>query len=114
MKYRLYHSLTNPFQPYKPGDRLWFDPTEYEITPRVSGTKSSVLEAIFQRHNSDYRPDGHLAPSLSVGDVVAFGFDTEDPEWWAVDSVGFRLLDQGPYLGEVDESPRWTEAAAGV
>lgn len=45
-----------------------------------------MCEEIWQRHNRDNRPDGHTAPSLSVGDVIEFphasysvsamGFDT--------------------------------------
>ena len=29
-----------------------------------------LCEEIWQLHNSDHRPDGRMAPSLSVGDVI--------------------------------------------
>ena len=53
---------------YQPGDT---------IVRGFCGTieASNVDEAadrLFARHNSDGRPDGQIAPSMSVGDVIEF------------------------------------------
>jgi hypothetical protein len=72
---------------YEAGDRLvrgWVGQIE-------GGLPEAVLERIFARHNQDDRPDGQLCPSMSVGDVVVFGWCRSARSWsgWSVAPFGF-------------------------
>ena len=79
---------------------LWLDPTTYVID--VDG---DPLEAIFVRHNRDDRPDGRLAPSLSVDDVVAV-----DGRFWRVEPIGFDETAEPATVA----ARTWTEAWKGA
>lgn len=49
-------------------------------------TISEARERVFSIHNHDDRPDGQVAPSMSVGDVVVLGVDAPDVAQAAVES----------------------------
>ena len=107
--YHLYRNVGAPFFAYTPGTTLWFDPTPYAVADALGGRDGEhaldgpvppVLDAIFARHNRDDRPDGQLAPSLSVGDVIALDWGTERTRFFSVDSFGFTEV-EGPLLTEV-------------
>jgi len=87
--YRIYHRVPDTAA-------RWLDPTVYDIT--VDG---DPLEPIFARHNRDDRPDGRLAPSLSVDDVVAV-----DGRFWRVEPIGFDETDEPDAV----DAPTWTDA----
>lgn len=87
-EYRIYHNLSSCFAPYRPGDKLWFDASAYEMD-------GDDPEFVFGRHNRDDRPDGQLAPSLSVGDLVAINWGGPDVVFHAVDRFGFVEV-EGP------------------
>lgn len=91
--YRLFHNLgRDRWYGYIPDAPLWVDPTTYTI-PSDNGNR---LDAIYARHNRDDRPDGRIAPSLSVGDVIAVypaaPDDTPDPLFYAVADIGFAPI----------------------
>lgn len=104
--YRLYRNVSGPFMAYRPGQNLWFDPTEFAVADALGGRDAEhaldgpVLDAIFARHNRDDRPDGPYAPSLSVGDVIALDWNTPRTRFFSVDSFGFTEV-EGPMLTEV-------------
>lgn len=107
--YHLYRNVGAPFFAYTPGTTLWFDPTPYAVADALGGRDGEhaldgpvppVLDAIFARHNRDDRPDGQLAPSLSVGDVIALDFTGPGARFFSVDSFGFTEV-EGPLLTEV-------------
>lgn len=107
--YRLYRNVGAPFFAYKPGTKLWFDPTPFSVDDAYGGRDTEhvldgplppALDAIFSRHNRDNRPDGPYAPSLSVGDVIALDWGTERTRFFSVDSFGFTEV-EGPLLTEV-------------
>jgi hypothetical protein len=49
---------------------------------------TAVAERLFARHNRDDRPDRHLCPSMSVGDVIVIGEVAV-----SVAGVGFQRVD---------------------
>lgn len=104
--YHLYRNVGRPFFPYEPGIKLWFDRTAYNVADAstapdaLSGEAPLVLDAIYARHNRDNRPDGQLAPSLSVGDVIALEFGTGRDRFFSVDSFGFTEV-ESPLLTDV-------------
>jgi hypothetical protein len=107
--YRLYRNVSGPFMAYRPGQNLWFDPTEFDVADALGGRDAEhaldgpvppVLDAIFARHNRDDRPDGPYAPSLSVGDVIALDWAQVGGRFFSVDSFGFTEV-EGPMLTEV-------------
>lgn len=93
MIYRIYHNLSRygRIDGYSSGDTMWIDPTVYAIADLGDDT----LDAVYGRHNRDDRPDGQIAPSLSVGDVVAVTDLSPDvsTRYYAVDSIGFSSVD---------------------
>ena len=103
--YHLYRNVSRPFLGYLPGDKLWFDRTAYAVGGRdmehaLDGPLPPVLDDIYARHNRDDRPDGQLAPSLSVGDVIALEFGTGRDRFFSVDSFGFTEV-ESPMLSDV-------------
>ena len=100
-EYRIYHRIQRPlFGTYRPGDRLWFDSTAYEVPAEEDTGAVELLEQIFYRHNRDDRPDGQIAPSLSVGDLVALDWGTEETTFWAVQRIGWLEV-HGPFHHQV-------------
>lgn len=99
-EYRIYRNLTRPFQTYRPGDTLWFDPTPRHVTLDDTASRTDALNMIFERHNRDDRPDAAYAPSLSVGDVVALDWLEESATFHAVDRFGWSFID-GPMFADV-------------
>ena len=77
-------------RPYEQADRLV---RGHRGTLEVDGAEvvERVAERIFERHNSDDRPDGQLRPSMSVGDVVAIGEVAV-----SVDRIGWRRVQLDP------------------
>lgn len=81
MKYTNWTNIDARFaRPYQPGDRLvkgWSDDVPAVVPVIATGNPLEMVlataERVFMRHNADDRPDGQLCPSMSVGDVVAFG-----------------------------------------
>jgi hypothetical protein len=63
-----------------------------------------ALEEILARHNRDDRPDAHLGPSVSVGDVVLI--DGETPFGCA--PVGWEAVALAP--GTVERRRTWRQA----
>ena len=102
--YRLYRNLTAPFHSYQPGHRLWFDSTNFEIPKQAD-----ILGAIYDRHNRDDRPDSSYAPSLSVGDLIAFDWGLPSCRFYTVDAFGFSEVD-GPHLRSVITEATYREA----
>lgn len=107
--YHLYRNVSDPFYAYEPGAKLWFDRTAYAVVDALGGADGEhaldgpvppILDVIYARHNRDNRPDGQLAPSLSVGDVIALEFGTGRDRFFSVDSFGFTEV-EGPLLTEV-------------
>jgi len=90
MNYTIFHNLDAGFsRGYQQGDRLV---KGHEGDVDVSVRTTSVgLNAVYERHNRDDRPDGQTAPSLSVGDVVLLG-ETAFTVAWA----GFDRVDVDP------------------
>lgn len=94
MRYTLFHNQ----------NALWFRPGTLRdlyimgysgVLPTPStGSIKSLLETVWTRHNRDDRPDGHLNPSLSVGDVVVLAPDLQfgEPYMYTVDKVGWKEL----------------------
>lgn len=115
--YTLYHNLSaRMWRPAKPGDHLvigWSDTfgslgrSTYDLD-----TPEGVCGAVFHRHNLDQRPDGQLAPSASVGDVIALARDGHPVQFWTVDRIGFApvlpeafasmTLHEGPYREAIE------------
>lgn len=64
---------------------------------RATSAKHAA-DKLFAMLNRDDRPNGKLERSLSVGDVVAVwenaAGSTSTAEWYAVESFGFRVIDQ--------------------
>jgi hypothetical protein len=89
MKYQIWSNVTmRPDQfmsGYQPGDRM-FKSWEDKTAP-TSEPEDVFLEELFCMFNADERPNGKIAHSLSVGDVVVLN-DTA----YAVKSVGFERL----------------------
>jgi hypothetical protein len=72
---------------YHPADKMLMS-WEGEVHPNLRTLAiERRLEAIFMAFNADDRPNGKIAHSLSMGDVV-----TLDGVAFAVDVCGFRLL----------------------
>lgn len=107
--YRIYHNVQSRFDPYTPGDRLWFDAAAYEasVPDGTHDPVTTLLEVIFDRHNRDDRPDAFSAPSLSVGDIVALDWDNENATFWAVGRFGWTEV-VGPYHDQVVNAP-WSD-----
>jgi hypothetical protein len=106
IRYVIFHNVDAHWsRGYEPGDRLvrgWTD-----FVPDESSDESTA-ERLFGRHNRDDRPDGRLAPSLSVGDVVVLDPDgelraltCESSGWRVVDVTGADVHD-GPYRDVID------------
>jgi hypothetical protein len=74
-----------------------------EVPQHPADPTRAICEAIFARHNSDDRPDGATAPSLSVGDVVEVhvggmrwdAFTVLPTGWQQVDLYNSRRLAPG-------------------
>jgi hypothetical protein len=107
--YHLYRNVGAPFTAYRPRTKLWFDTTRYSVADALGGRDAEhvtdgpvppVLDYIYARHNRDDRPDGQLAPSLSVGDVIVLDFGTGRDRFFSVDSFGFTEV-EGPQLTDV-------------
>ena len=111
-EYRIYHNVQSGFQPYVPGDRLWFDGTAYEIPADEYDGAFDLLEPITERHNRDDRPDGQRAPSLSVGDLVALDWGTENTTFWAVERLGWEQV-EGPLFTQVVNNGQTLPSDAG-
>lgn len=75
---------------YKNGDRIVF----VLDTNIVAETDEAAAEAAFVLHNRDDRPSGKLAPSMSVGDVVAImpAFRPTETVWMSVMRDGFAVI----------------------
>ena len=52
---------------------------------------AAIAEQLFERHNRDDRPDRHLCPSMSVGDVIIIGETAV-----SVDRIGFQIVHPDP------------------
>lgn len=106
--YRILHNVTARFmRGFVPDDLLirgWEstiviegDPVPFTRVddPEFVERMRLVCDHVFGRHNHDGRPDGQLAPSISVGDVIRVkqtglawaegGYFTD----WTVEPVGF-------------------------
>lgn len=73
IQYRILHNLDSDFRrPFEPGDRLadGFIGQTQNFDHRDT---DRFLEGLFALHNHPDRPDGAVAPSLSIGDVVIVG-----------------------------------------
>lgn len=106
MKYQNYTNMDARFtRPYRAGDRLipgWAGETRHsELSP-----PEVVLEAIFVIHNYDDRPDGHLCPSLSVGDVTVLGEAA-----WSCAVMGWKRVEIAP--ADIQHGVTWTEIPHG-
>ena len=70
----------------------------------------SAVEAVFREHNRDCRPDGRLAPSLSIGDVVVITTYDDQPictrtiEGMGTDEFDLSTAEvvEGPWVTVVD------------
>ena len=134
MNYLLYHNLSREgrLDGFSHGNDLWIDPTVYTIASpndlwSATGTviaRCDVgdLNAIFARHNRDDRPDGRIAPSLSVGDIIVINdyihggrYPTHplypdrmmNSKFFAVEPFGFTEIDPP---GNVSTDPDWRSA----
>jgi hypothetical protein len=92
-------------RPYTPGDILYpgyrGEIETIEVEPLRPFDKT--CEVLFHLHNHDRRPDGSIAPSMSVGDVIVFGAAAA----LSVASVGFVDVD----VDRADISPMsWLES----
>lgn len=94
---------------YIEGDRL----VEGHHAAVEAPSYEDALDDIWVIHNRDNRPDGKLAPSLSVGDVILL-WDVEGGEdAFKVVDVGFHWIDMPEnvertktYLEVLDEARR--------
>ena len=89
---------------YLPGDRLvatW----RGTLPPMPAGEAATV---VFERHNSSGRPDRHVGPSLSVGDVIVLSGTDRRPVVVAVAPAGFVPVDS-PAAAEVERTRGWRE-----
>src|SRR3982750_532086 len=89
LRYTNYTNLDARYdRPYEPGDRLvkgWSEDFPSCFRPVADpDVFHRLAETIFAKHNRDDRPDGHLCPSMSIGDVVVIGEVA-----FSVDSCGF-------------------------
>jgi DNA-directed RNA polymerase beta' subunit len=41
------------------------------VSVSTTATDESILNYMFEKYNSDNRPDGKIRPSMSVGDIVS-------------------------------------------
>ena len=91
--YRLLHNLDAMFsRTYRPGDRLADGYSgDISVPPTSEAETRRLLEDIWVVHNSDDRPDGQTAWSLSCGDVVVLGEVA-----WSVSAVGFDHVQLDP------------------
>lgn len=71
---------------YRP-DAVMLMSAEGEV-PAMEGDVTSALEDLYMRFNDDDRPNGKIANSMSVGDVVKLGDAA-----FAVEERGFRKLE---------------------
>ena len=110
LDYTLYHNLSSTSDrgrglgplsgAYEPGDKLvrgW----RAQVSIDDPAEPGEALETVFDLHQQDGRPDGQLAPSLSVGDVVVLGESA-----WSVIRVGWQPVDIDP--ADIDERPYLT------
>lgn len=103
MRYMLFHNVSDDrFDGYKPGAAVWSEGIAYT----VDATPEQALDAVFHRHNMPDRPDGQVAPSLSVGDVI-FDVDESGWQWFAVADIGFMPIDPP---SNIVEAAGWREA----
>ena len=104
MRYMLFHNVSDDrFDGYKPGAAVWTEGIAYT----VDAIPEQALDAVFHRHNMPSRPDGLVAPSLSVGDVI---FDVDESsywQWFAVADIGFMPIEPP---ANVVEAAGWREA----
>jgi hypothetical protein len=88
--YTIYHNQ-GPGRFWKAGTET--DPYKVGYTGVIpDDVQSDLFEWVFFTHNQDDRPDGRVAPSLSVGDVVAittYHDEQTHTMWRTVDSFGF-------------------------
>lgn len=115
LPYKILHNVWSDFwTTYAPGGGKLADGWSGVVEVEVAAGDDPVAvmkwgaEIVFGRHNRDNRPDGQLAPSLSVGDVVLMGETA-----LAVALEGFEevMLDRSdlaemPYLEARDAYPR--------
>jgi len=87
VRYQLFHNQSSHYlRGYEPGDELregWVGEVDHD----PAKSELPVLDQIWWIHNRDDRPDGQIAPSLSVGDVIVLGETA-----FAVQMVGFRAV----------------------
>lgn len=113
MSYTNYTNIDAAFcRTYEPGDRLvrgWQGGLPACFEPRDDIDPQSLLlgiaEVIFGKHNSDDRPDGHLCPSMSVGDVIVLGETA-----LSVDRIGFKVVTLDP--ADLITDRTWVEMVA--
>jgi hypothetical protein len=66
---------------------------------------------LFVVHNEDDRPDGELAPSLSVGDLIAFALDEGDRTLMQVDAFDASWFGAGTWESlNIVSAPTWRHA----
>jgi hypothetical protein len=88
MKYVNYTNLDSHYlRAYQSGDRL-VRGHQGEVDGSAGLSMVATAERLFTIHNRDDRPDGQLCPSMSVGDVIAFGEIA-----FSVDACGFKRVD---------------------
>src|SRR5215467_10138396 len=105
MKYEIWSNVSlRPmrfFSGYEPGDKMkksWEG--ELDISQLTGGEVTNrLLDWIWHKFNQDDRPNGQIAHSLSIGDVVVL-----DGEAFAVANVGWtELSDFTPVMGDYTE-----------
>ena len=93
--YRLHHNLdSHYFRAWQKGDHLADGHTG--TIEFVWSDIEVTLNEIYEIHNSDNRPDGSSAPSLSIGDVIVLGESA-----FTVAELGFTSinLEAGDLMG---------------
>lgn len=102
--YDIFHNIDARWmRAYEPTDRL-IEGWSGRFDNRDIDDVNSACDVIFAMHNRDDRPDGQLAPSLSVGDVVKLWLNGRY-DMRSVDNFGWKrvpvftdaLVHAGPY-----------------
>lgn len=97
VRYQIFHNLSHRYkQGFTPGDPMYPGYRGDIVIEQWQPVRGDVVaaDALFFRHNSDDRPDGRSAPSMSVGDVLVLTGDVtvDDGDAWSCDSFGWRLV----------------------
>lgn len=67
-----------------------------ELNQVLSGGIDMILDLVFQYGQNDFQPKNQR--SVSVGDIIVTSNEFNDNEFWVVEFIGFRKLNESDFF----------------